>query len=111
MHSQDVHSAQTASSSSSVVPSRPSDPCPRTTCVAVALQREEPHESVPELLVDAAVDDEVDGGVEDEEDVVGRVQVVDVGGRVEPPKKGRGAQLLKGIYQRKGHYDARSVLE
>ena len=34
---------------------------------------------VPELLVDAAVDDKVDGGVEDEEDVVGRVQVVDVG--------------------------------
>ena len=34
---------------------------------------------IPELLVDAAVDDEVDGGVEDEEDVVGRVQVVDVG--------------------------------
>ena len=45
------------------------------------------HPSVPELLVDAAVDDEVDGGVEDEEDVVGRVQVVDVGWRVEPPKK------------------------
>ena len=34
---------------------------------------------IPELLVDAAVDDKVDGGVEDEEDVVGRVQVVDVG--------------------------------
>ena len=34
---------------------------------------------VPELLVDAAVDDKVDGGVEDEEDVVGRVQVVNVG--------------------------------
>ena len=43
---------------------------------------------MPELLVDAAVDDEVDGGVEDEEDIVGRVQVVDVGWRVEPPEKG-----------------------
>ena len=41
--------------------------------------------SVPELLVDAAVDDKVDGGVEDEEDVVGGVQVVDVGRRVESP--------------------------
>ena len=39
--------------------------------------------AVPELLVDAAVDDEVDGGVEDEEDVVGGVQVVEVGGRVQ----------------------------
>ena len=41
---------------------------------------------VPELLVDAAVDDKVDGGVEDEEDVVGRVQVVNVGWCVQPPE-------------------------
>ena len=44
-----------------------------------------PNPSIPELLVDAAVDDKVDGGVEDEEDVVGGVQVVDVGRRVESP--------------------------
>ncbi len=39
---------------------------------------EESHQLPPELLPDAAVDDEVDGGVEDEEDVVDvREDVVD----------------------------------
>ena len=58
---------------------------PSTPCVSLAFEREQTDESVPELLVDAAVDDEVDGGVEDEEDVVSRVQVVDVGRCVETP--------------------------
>ena len=56
--------------------------------------------AVPELLVDAAVDDEVDGGVEDEEDVVGGVQVVEVGGRVQAAQAVAEVEVVLGDAER-----------